>query len=181
MKKLIICIILTTIPLSSSKLFAQYKQEDPVTLELKGNSISAHQYGMLVSTPLSEVMGQDLYKSYKKAKSMNGWGIALTCIGSVVAVFGGVGAIGSSTFIKSEKQLYEEYRERYGDDGRNPYNPSSSNSLLIASYSVVGVAGVAMVACGIPMITIGKKRLKNIVAEFNLASTQNGVGLTMNF
>gem|GEM_PF-3916089 len=162
-------------------MFAQYKQEDPVTLELKGNSISAHQYGMLVPTPLSEVMGQDLYKSYKKARSMNGWGIALTCIGSVGSVFAGYCGV---TFgignMNDEKNRYEEYRNRYGDDGKNPYDPSRYSGIATLCFIGAG-AGVAMLACGIPMITIGKKRLKNIVAEFNLASTQNGVGLTMNF
>ena len=119
---------------------------------------------MLVPAPLSEVMGQDLYQSYRKARSMNGWGIALTVVGSVATVYGGAGLISASIIAAKQGMV-----------------PNSSNVVNFIIGGAVTGAGVAMLACGIPMITIGKKRLKNIVAEFNLASTQNGVGLTMNF
>ncbi|MCQ2153912.1 MAG: hypothetical protein MJY44_05020 [Bacteroidales bacterium] len=130
--------------------------KDGVELSVRGGSIYADGQKM-TKDELAGLEGFD-FRTYRRGRSQYVTGLTLVCVGVVPATLSGVlvGAIVSAT--------------KKGAEG---IIPGLHEGVLLV---MTGAATVALETAGIPMLCIGKKKIKKVAGAYNSTAGLNAAG-----
>lgn len=121
---------------------------------------------------LRELLPQEDYQTYSKARNLSKFGAGMTGIGGTIFTFSAVTTVGG--IIDSRKPINE------GEIRDTPVG--------IAIFAGTMAIGGAIMAVGIPCLCVGRNRVKSFATDYNkskvsltLGPTNQGAGLCLNF
>lgn len=197
MKRLILTVLLCLSALTAS---AQYIYEQGHVIMLKGSGVFVDGEKMEaddVVACLTECYGEDVARAWVKDKRAYKAGLGLTIAGSSLEFLGGItfvsgiltGAVttmfvpilGTGAIISGDTGGVKDFTsEGYG-----------IAETLITVGGCCALAGLAMIASGVPTMCVYKKKMKGVLTDYSSAfvndvnvsfgPTAGGVGLTLNF
>ena len=151
-------------------------------LEYRGGDF--YMDGQLLQTEqIKDVIGIDLFNyTYSEAITQKNVGSALTVSGSVL---GGVGAgLVAFGYVYAWGNTAKALNSIIaGGQGSSQDIVDGANRATAFVYAGLGTMtlGTVLLKVGIPLYTIGRRRLQWIASDYNLGLTPNGVGVAVRF
>lgn len=193
MRKFLILLIFSSLAVSAS---AQYADRSIVDLRgsrvfLNGEKMSNHE----VIARITAVHGEDTAdawartsRAYRTGKGLTISGASLAVLGGTTVTLGALAAMGVALYVPLIGMVGVVAG---GDTGAMVDEMMSRPETLMTVGSYVLLGGTAMLASGIPIMCVSKKKLDGMFREhdyglqnelrFTLGPTSNGVGLALNF